>query len=118
MSKPRRKKKTKEPLPNPGHGIQRTTSELIDWSTRPARGALEAFSSPSSPLPPLPNSTPQFQTPPRLEPLESSFAETARRLARRLSNRITTPFTPGDTSHSLPYLFINIIFIFVRTTPK
>jgi hypothetical protein len=78
MSKSRRKKKTKELLPNPGRGIQRT-SDLTDWSKRPARGTLEEFSSPSSssPLPPLPSNAPRFQSPPRLETLESPFTDSA-----------------------------------------
>jgi hypothetical protein len=75
MSKQRRNKKTKTPKPNSVRGIRRT-NDLPDWSNRPARGALEEFSSPSSssPLPPLPSGAPpRFQSPPRLETLGSPF---------------------------------------------
>jgi hypothetical protein len=88
----------KEPLPKPGRGIQRTSaSGLTDWSTRLARGTLKEFSSPS-PLPPLPNNAQRFQSPPSLETLESPFTESARRLARSVRDRTTTPFNTVDTT--------------------
>jgi hypothetical protein len=66
------------------------------------RGTLLDFSSPSpsSPLPPLPNNAPRFQSPPSLEILESPFTESARRLARTVRDRITTPFNTVDTAHN------------------
>jgi hypothetical protein len=102
MCKQRRNKKTKTPKSKSGRGIRRT-SDLPDWSTRPARGALEAFSSPSSssPLSPLPSDAlPRFQTPSRLETLGSPFTDSARRLARSVHDRITTPFNTVDTAHN------------------
>jgi hypothetical protein len=102
MSKQRRNKKSKTPIPKSGLGIRRT-SDLPDWSTRPARGALEVFSSPlsSSPLPPLPSDAPpRFQTPSRLETLGSPFTDSVRRLARSVHDRITTPFNTVDTAHN------------------
>jgi hypothetical protein len=101
MSKSRKKKKSKEPPPNPGCGIQRT-SDLTDWSKRSARGTLKAFSSPSSssPLPPLPSNAPSFTSPPKLETLGSPFTESARRLARSVHDRITTPFNTVDSVHN------------------
>jgi hypothetical protein len=92
MSKPRRNKKT-TPKPKSGRGIRRT-SDLPDWSKRPARGALEEFSSPSS------SSPPRFQSPPRLETLGSPFTESARQLVRSVQDRITTPFNTVDTVHN------------------
>jgi hypothetical protein len=102
MSKQRRNKKTTTPKPKSGRGIRRT-SDLPDWSTRPACGALEAFSSPSSssPLPPLhSDAPPRFQTPLRLETLGSPFTESISQLARSVHDRITTPFNTVDTAHN------------------
>jgi hypothetical protein len=102
MSKQRWNKKTTAPKPKSGRGIQRT-SDLPDWSTRPAHGALEAFSSPSSspPLPPLPSDKPaRFQTPSRLETLRSPLTESVSRIARSVHDCITTPFNTVDTTHT------------------
>jgi hypothetical protein len=101
MSKPRRNKKTKTPKPKFGRGIWHT-SDLIDWSKRPARGTLKDFSSPSSPpLPPLPIDKPaRFQSPSRLETLKSPLTESVSWLARSVHDRITTPFNTVDTTHN------------------
>jgi hypothetical protein len=102
MSKQRRNKKTTTPKPKSGGGI-RHTSDLPDWSTILARGALEAISSPSSssPLLPLPSDAPpRFQTPSRLESLGSPFTDSVSRLARSAHDRIPTPFNTVDTTHN------------------
>jgi hypothetical protein len=86
--------------PKSGRGIRRT-SELPNWSNRPARGALEAFSSPSLPLPPLPSDKPaRFQTPSRLETLGSPFTDSVSRIARSVHDRVTTRFNTVDTTHN------------------
>jgi hypothetical protein len=101
MSKQRRNKKTTTPKPKFGRGI-RPKSDLPDWSTRPARGTLKEFSSPSSPpLPSLPIDKPaRFQSPSRLETLKSPLTEAVSRLARSVHDRITTPFNTVDTTHN------------------
>jgi hypothetical protein len=100
MTKQRRNKKTTTPKPKSGCGI-RCTSELPNWSNRPARGALEAFSSPSSPpLPSLPSEPARSQTPSRLETLSSPLTESVSRIVRSVHDCITTLFNTVDTAHN------------------